>query len=103
VKEVIGDALRNAAMRFGCALDLWHKGDLHIEEDTPPPPKKPEPKIVETADKILKEMANIKTLQEMNWYWDNNKARINNLPTTERQAVIKVINSIKSKSTETGG
>lgn len=31
VKEIIGDALRNAAMRFGCALDLWHKGDLHIE------------------------------------------------------------------------
>lgn len=28
-KEVIGDALRNSAMRFGCALDLWHKGDLH--------------------------------------------------------------------------
>ncbi|HEX7822877.1 MAG TPA: hypothetical protein VF463_19950 [Sphingobium sp.] len=23
-KEVIGDALRNAAMRFGAALDLWH-------------------------------------------------------------------------------
>ena len=32
IKEVIGDALRNAAMRFGAALDLWHKGDLHIEE-----------------------------------------------------------------------
>lgn len=31
VKEVIGDALRNAAMRFGAALDLWHKGDLHGE------------------------------------------------------------------------
>lgn len=28
-KEVIGDALRNAAMRFGAALDLWHKGELH--------------------------------------------------------------------------
>jgi len=28
-KECIGDALRNAAMRFGAALDLWHKGDLH--------------------------------------------------------------------------
>lgn len=27
-KEVIGDALRNAGMRFGCALDLWHKGDM---------------------------------------------------------------------------
>ena len=32
VKEAIGDALRNAAMRFGAALDLWHKGDLHLEE-----------------------------------------------------------------------
>jgi hypothetical protein len=31
-KEVIGDALRNAAMRFGAALDLWHKGDLHVDE-----------------------------------------------------------------------
>lgn len=31
VKELIGDALRNAAMRFGAALDLWHKGDLHGE------------------------------------------------------------------------
>ena len=49
VKEIIGDALRNAAMRFGAALDLWHKGDLHPEEahdpetgevttDTPEPP-----------------------------------------------------------------
>ena len=33
VKETIGDALRNAAMRFGAALDLWHKGDLHLNED----------------------------------------------------------------------
>lgn len=32
IKEAIGDALRNAGMRFGIALDLWHKGDLHIEE-----------------------------------------------------------------------
>lgn len=29
IKEIIGDALRNAGMRFGMALDLWHKGDLH--------------------------------------------------------------------------
>ena len=32
-KETIGDALRNAAMRFGAALDLWHKGDLHAASD----------------------------------------------------------------------
>lgn len=27
-KEVIGDAIRNASMRFGIALDLWSKSDL---------------------------------------------------------------------------
>ena len=51
IKEAIGDALRNAAMRFGAALDLWHKGDLHAPDvdDEPceenkaqePQPKKP--------------------------------------------------------------
>lgn len=38
IKEAIGDALRNAAMRFGAALDLWHKGDLHADEDEAPKP-----------------------------------------------------------------
>ena len=33
MKERIGDALRNAAMRFGAALELWHKGELHAAED----------------------------------------------------------------------
>lgn len=33
IKEIIGDALRNAAMRFGAALDLWHKGDLHAHRE----------------------------------------------------------------------
>jgi hypothetical protein len=36
MKEIIGDALRNAAMRFGAALDLWHKGDLHADDDDKP-------------------------------------------------------------------
>lgn len=35
MKERIGDALRNAAMRFGAALDLWHKGELHAPEEAP--------------------------------------------------------------------
>lgn len=47
MKERIGDALRNAAMRFGAALDLWHKGDLHPDQDddgadsSSPPPVPP--------------------------------------------------------------
>lgn len=38
VKEAIGDALRNAAMRFGVALDLWSKtpmDDAHTEPAQP--------------------------------------------------------------------
>ena len=52
VKEIIGDAIRNAAMRFGVGLELWHKGDLHDEpteaeplalaEPIPPAPVDPE-------------------------------------------------------------
>lgn len=34
IKEAIGDAIRNAAMRFGVALDLWAKED--IANTTPP-------------------------------------------------------------------
>lgn len=36
VKEAIGDALRNAAMRFGAALDLWAKSDLHAAQSEHP-------------------------------------------------------------------
>jgi len=36
IKEAIGDALRNAGMRFGLALDLWCKGD----PDAPAPKPK---------------------------------------------------------------
>ena len=32
MKERIGDALRNAGMRFGLALDLWHKGSFEPDE-----------------------------------------------------------------------
>lgn len=32
IKEMIGDALRNGAMRFGIGLDLWIKEDLHSED-----------------------------------------------------------------------
>ncbi len=52
-KEVIGDAIRNAAMRFGLALELWSKADIHAGDDDDPPPQQPEqppakPEKVET-------------------------------------------------------
>jgi hypothetical protein len=40
VKEAIGDALRNAAMRFGVALDLWGAhGPAEADEQAPPAPQ----------------------------------------------------------------
>ncbi len=53
-KILVGDALRNAAMRFGVALDLWAKGDLHAPEtsESPPGPSTrvdPEPEPVDWA------------------------------------------------------
>lgn len=44
-KELIGDALRNAAMRFGVALSLWSKEEW---EEAPTPPA-PAPQGVTTA------------------------------------------------------
>lgn len=41
VKEAIGDALRNAGMRFGAALELWHKGDLHAAKEAKGEPQSP--------------------------------------------------------------
>jgi hypothetical protein len=40
MKEIIGDGIRNAAMRFGVALELWHKGILHLDiaEEAGPAP-----------------------------------------------------------------
>lgn len=48
-KEVIGDALRNAAMRFGVALDLWTKDELesHLDE---PESKNPKPSARPAVD-----------------------------------------------------
>ena len=56
IKEVIGDALRNAAMRFGAALDLWHKGELHAEGWEPPAPVElPTTKTVTPREKLIEE------------------------------------------------
>lgn len=75
VKELIGDALRNAGMRFGAALDLWAKGKLESEVDAPAAPDNEpvvepypawleklltaheEPDIIEMAEGIRQEKA----------------------------------------------
>lgn len=56
-KQLISDALRNAAMRFGVALDLWAKEDLHAE---PPAP----PRVRADADTIARVEAALEALDE---------------------------------------
>ncbi len=63
VKERIGDALRNAAMRFGAALDLWHKGDLHgsDDEETVEPKAKGDP-VAQAPEVLTNEQSRDKML-----------------------------------------
>lgn len=65
-KEVIGDALRNAAMRFGAALDLWHKGDLHLDEDGSEEAAKPDPMEEQAKAAVRQKMREVSTVAELN-------------------------------------
>lgn len=54
-KEIIGDAIRNAAMRYGWGLNLWAKADIHerqIEEqrEAAPPPRPELPPFAAPGD-----------------------------------------------------
>lgn len=58
IKEAIGDALRNASMRFGAALELWHKGDLFDDDDNP------------VLSKIwVEQIAAAKSIEELETIW----------------------------------
>lgn len=83
VKELIGDALRNAAMRFGAALGLWHNGeqfafenddgDSDKKDDSPPVTTGGEPNpLTQTkseagkfADKVLDEIKKCANMAEI--------------------------------------
>lgn len=69
VKEVIGDALRNAAMRFGVALDLWQKGDhkdAQAQRGTEPAPAQAIPEeIVTEWVEALSDAPTVKKLAEL--------------------------------------
>lgn len=66
-KECIGDAIRNAAMRFGVALDLWAKENLvefaqaaaRPEQPTPPP------RLVEPPADVLPKPMTARTRGEL--------------------------------------
>lgn len=53
-KQLIGDAIRNAAMRFGVALALWSRDELESEIEAPPSKSQPKPK--DTRPKEVRDM-----------------------------------------------
>jgi hypothetical protein len=90
LKEVIGDALRNAAMRFGAALDLWHKGDLHGTADdtqeTAPKlePAKPAGPPREAVDAAKASLFNADNLDALKAIWMDLPAPVRAVQDVER-------------------
>ena len=73
IKEAIGDALRNGGMRFGAALDLWHKGELHEAKEERNPETEAPPVDV---DALLEEMASVETVVGLRKLWDRDQAKL---------------------------
>lgn len=99
-KEVIGDALRNAAMRFGAALDLWHKGDLHgdaegsdapVQTNDPAPASKPASKADSRAvyDRLSRENRALASQTDFDAFWAKaeNQDAAKSLPSDWKQAL----------------
>lgn len=104
IKEIIGDALRNAAMRFGAALDLWHKGDLHPDDadgnaaaKSPPAARKENPPA-DSEDDIQKTLADIWALEsmgELRAMWSNLNSNFHAIAADNR--VVQAKDTMKAK------
>ena len=88
IKEAIGDALRNAGMRFGAALDLWHKGDLFDLTNSRGDGERVEtksskaslyavrtltPEQLERLEEILKLIGEINDVSDLRFIWNQEK------------------------------
>jgi hypothetical protein len=105
VKEVIGDALRNAAMRFGAALDLWHKGDLHADEESeeaPAPVSDPRPatgggKISDTQFVVLQGLMEAAGSDVKGFCEFFRIPSVKDLPAARYEEAVKAINASAAK------
>lgn len=73
VKEAIGDALRNAGLRFGVALDLWRKESV-VESSEPRPHVEVDPAVsaaqAATFADLTKQLADATTEPDLKASWD---------------------------------
>lgn len=97
IKEIIGDALRNAAMRFGAALDLWHKGDLHLDESEEPAPAKPAEPLSDAQWMIISDLIS-QTNTDAKAFCDHYKIKsVKELPVTAFDQARKQLNGKLAK------
>jgi len=68
IKEQIGDAIRNAAMRFGVAIDLWAKEDLHEIANPPEPVEYATPAQVVAVNAALDALADGPKAAARRWW-----------------------------------
>lgn len=96
IKEAIGDALRNAAMRFGAALDLWHKGDLHLDEveDAPAPPAAETVKLIDQTQRgIITDLAKAADVNILTILESYSAKNIDALTEAQGEKIIKRLNA----------
>ncbi|WP_068305872.1 hypothetical protein [Pararhodobacter sp. CCB-MM2] len=101
IKEVIGDALRNAAMRFGAALDLWHKGDLHGHDaGQDEAPGKDSATAEEPAfdpkaahDRIQKRIANAPSFEALSIIWGEEAETVKKIGAAVRDLGVAIYNA----------
>jgi len=86
-KQLISDALRNAAMRFGVALDLWAGHDLDAGQDAPEAINEEDAvrRIMNAAKQLVAEFA-AETGDDPVKIWDDFLADYGGVPTTIPQA-----------------
>lgn len=89
VKEKIGDALRNAAMRFGAALDLWSKGDLQPrQEEEDVDSDLLSDRDFKSFDSRMKAATNIKDLKSI---WEEAKRKCESLNDEPSAKILKEV------------
>lgn len=109
MKVLIGDALRNAAMRFGVALDLWIRG--HAEDDEQQPQQQSQrSKPAQLAPALADLIADIDSFPEPNrsalvaeiyqQVWNGQEAPLEKLPENWWPHLRKLVDKRTSESAE---
>ncbi len=94
-KEIIGDGLRNAGMRFGMALDLWHKGELYKKDDTKEDDVDPVNDPTTAAYWENEADNNSKTLGRLKTWYGEHAEEISGLIESEKKFVNSYVSQLK--------